>query len=98
MATSISGIFKSPSSFLNQSLTVNGRIRTIRDSKTFGFIELNDGSYFKNLQIVFDEHLPNFEEVCKLGISSALTIKGDLVESPGAKQPFELKASNITIV
>jgi asparaginyl-tRNA synthetase len=98
MATSISEIFRSPASFIGQSLTVNGRIRTIRDSKTFGFIELNDGSYLKNLQIVFDESLPNFEEVRKLGISSSLTIKGNLVESPGAKQPFELKASEITIV
>jgi asparaginyl-tRNA synthetase len=98
MTTSISEIFKSPASFLGQSLTINGRIRTIRESKTFGFIELNDGSYFKNLQIVFDEHLPNFEEVCKLGISSSLTIAGTLVESLGAKQLFELKASEITIV
>jgi asparaginyl-tRNA synthetase len=98
MTISISEIFKSPASFLGQSLAINGRIRTIRDSKTFGFIELNDGSYFKNLQIVFDDTLPNFEEVCKLGISSSLTIEGEVVESPGAKQPFELKAANITIV
>ena len=82
MPTSISSIFKSPSTHLGKKLTVNGRIRTIRDSKTFGFIELNDGSYLKNLQIVFDESLPNFEQVRHLGISSSLTIEGELVESP----------------
>jgi asparaginyl-tRNA synthetase len=81
-ATAISEIFVSPTTYLETDLTVNGWIRTIRESKTFGFIELNDGSYFKNLQIVFDDTLPNFEEVCKLGISSSLTIEGKLVESP----------------
>ena len=79
-------------------MVVNGWIRTIRDSKTFGFIELNDGSYLKNLQVVFDTNLNNFEEICKLGISSSLTIEGTLVESQGAKQAFELKATNVIIV
>jgi asparaginyl-tRNA synthetase len=97
-ATAISEIYKSHTDLFGHTLIVNGRIRTIRDSKPFGFIELNDGSYLKNLQIVFDDTLPNFEEVRKLGISSSLTIEGELVASPGAKQPFELKAKTITIV
>jgi asparaginyl-tRNA synthetase len=97
-ATAIYEIYKSHVDLFGKTLIVNGRIRTIRDSKTFGFIELNDGSYLKNLQIIFDDNLPNFEEVRKLGISSSLTIEGELVKSPGAKQPFELKAKTITIV
>ena len=63
--TSISSIYKDFKPLLNTQITVNGWIRTIRDSKTFGFIELNDGSCLKNLQIVFEDNLPNFAEICK---------------------------------
>jgi len=66
--------------------------------KGFGFIELNDGSFFKNLQIVFEEkNLPNFKEIAKLSVGSAIIAHGELVETPGAKQPFELKATKIEI-
>ena len=80
-----------------QSVTVGGWIRTVRDSKNFGFIELNDGTTFKNVQIVFDETLSNFKEVAKYPISTALIITGELVLTPQAKQPFEIKASEIVI-
>lgn len=90
-------IFKDAQGLLNQSIRVCGWVKTIRDQKTFGFIELNDGSYLKNLQVVIDESLPNFSEVVKLSVGSALVIEGDLVESPGAKQPFELKASRVMV-
>jgi len=76
---------------------VSGWIRTIRDTKRFAFIELNDGTFFKNLQIVIDDTLPNFREVVKLNISSAVTVEGRIVESPGAKQPLELKATKVAI-
>ncbi|HEX3030312.1 MAG TPA: asparagine--tRNA ligase [Clostridia bacterium] len=95
--TSIRQIFKDPKPFLNKSITISGWVRTIRDSKTFGFIELNDGSFFKNLQVVFDEGLDNFKDVVKVTISTSLVIEGELVESPGAKQPFELKAKKVFI-
>ena len=62
-------------------------------SKTFGFIELNDGTFFKNIQIVFEDSLPNFKEVEKLPISSSIKVKGLLVPTPQAKQPFEIKAT-----
>lgn len=65
--------------------------------KNFGFIELNDGSFFKNIQIVFDAKLGNFEEISKLAISSSLTVEGKLVLTPESKQPFEIHASNIII-
>jgi asparaginyl-tRNA synthetase len=63
--TSISSLYKDYKSLLNTQIAVNGWVRTIRDSKTFGFIELNDGSCLKNLQIVFEDNLPNFAEICK---------------------------------
>ncbi len=90
-------IFRETDSLLNKKIKVGGWVRTIRDSKTFGFIELNDGSFFKNLQIVFDDSLPNFQEIIKYTISSALIIEGELMESPGTKQPFELKATKIEL-
>ena len=77
---------------------VNGWARTLRISKNFGFIELNDGSYFKNLQIVIEEEtLSNFKEVAKLNVGSALRVKGVLVLTPDAKQPFEVKATSVEI-
>ncbi|SCZ77269.1 asparagine--tRNA ligase [Acidaminobacter hydrogenoformans] len=80
-----------------KSVTVGGWIRTVRDSKNFGFIELNDGTTFKNVQIVFDESLSNFKEVAKYPISTSLIITGELVLTPQAKQPFEIKATEIVI-
>ncbi|HOJ77939.1 MAG TPA: asparagine--tRNA ligase [Bacillota bacterium] len=95
--TTIRQLFKDPTTYINKEITVSGWVRTVRDSKTFGFIELNDGSFFKNLQIVFDDTLANFATVAKLGVGAAIVVTGDLVESPGAKQPFELKAKQIMI-
>ncbi len=97
MKINIKEIFKDSSKFLNQEITVEGWIRTSRSSKTFGFIELNDGTFFKNLQIVYDDSLENFKEIEKLHLSSALKIQGILVETPEAKQPFELKAKEVVI-
>jgi asparaginyl-tRNA synthetase len=93
----IKQLYKNPGDYLNKNITVSGWVKTERTSKNFGFIELNDGSFFKNLQVVFEEGLENFNDISKLSVGSALSIKGILVESPGAKQPFELKAEKITI-
>lgn len=90
-------LFRETERYLNKSVIVQGWVRTIRTSKTFGFLELNDGTFFKNLQVVFDEGLENFEEIAKLTLSTAVRIEGELVESPGAKQPFELRAQKITV-
>ncbi|MDP4160292.1 MAG: asparagine--tRNA ligase [Bacillota bacterium] len=97
-SVTIRDIYKETNSFLNQKVELSGWIRTVRSSKAFGFIEINDGSFFNNLQVVYEESLPNFMEIGKLTISSALRIQGTLVPSPGAKQPFELKAENIEIL
>ena len=79
-------------------LLVSGWVRTVRDSKAFAFIELNDGSFFKNLQIVLDESVPDFREVVKVTLGSAIEVEGTLKLTPEAKQHFELKASRVTVV
>ncbi|MGI6491426.1 MAG: asparagine--tRNA ligase [Pelotomaculum sp.] len=90
-------IFRQSQNFLHQKLAVNGWVRTIRASKSFGFIELNDGTFFKNLQVVYDDALSNFDAITRLITGTAIKVTGDLVASPGAKQPFELKADRIEI-
>ena len=97
MYTKVKEIYRETDKFIGKEITLGGWVRTIRDSKTFGFIELNDGSFFKSIQIVFDTELANFNEIVKLGVGSSLTIKGTLVESIGAGQAFEVKASEIII-
>lgn len=96
-AVSVKELYERKEKYLNQKIMANGWVRTVRSSKAFGFIELNDGSFFSNLQVVFDEKLDNFNEVSKLITGSAIIAAGQLVESPGAKQPFELKAESIEI-
>lgn len=94
----IKQLFRSSSDYLNQEILVRGWVRTVRSSKEFGFIELNDGSFFKSLQVVFSTDLVNFSEIEKIGVGSALAVKGKLVESPAAGQPFELKAGQVDII
>ena len=98
MNTLIKDLYRNMDNFSNKTITVSGWIKTIRDSKNFGFIELNDGSFFKNVQIVFDSELSNFEDIRKLTISSSIICKGKLVITENAKQPFEIKAQEIEIV
>lgn len=78
---------------------VSGWVRTLRDSKAFGFIELNDGTYFKNLQIVLEDGVTeDFDEAVKISLGSAIRATGELVLTPGMKQPFELKARTVEVV
>ncbi|WP_027365787.1 asparagine--tRNA ligase [Desulfotruncus alcoholivorax] len=93
----IRDLFRQTDKYINQSIKVGGWVRTVRASKAFGFIELNDGTFFSSLQVVFEESLNNFKDIAKLITGSAIIVEGVLVESPGAKQPFELKAQNIVI-
>ena len=96
--TEISKIFKDPSAFDGKTVTVAGWCRTIRASNAFGFIELNDGSCFPNLQVVFeDTKLENYKTIAKQNVGAALVITGKLELTPNAKQPFELKADEIEI-
>ena len=91
-------LYRNTNEFSNKSVTLQGWVRTVRDSKTFGFIELNDGSFFKNVQIVFNDTLNNFSDICKLTISSAISVTGKLVITENAKQPFEIQAESIDIL
>ena len=93
----IKDLYKNTASYINKEIEISGFVKTVRDSKSFGFIELNDGSFFNNLQIVFTDKLSNFEDVKKLTIASTIIVKGTLVETQNAKQPFELQASSIEI-
>jgi asparaginyl-tRNA synthetase len=96
--TKISAIFSDAVAFDGQVISVSGWARTIRDLKNFGFIELNDGSCFKNLQVVFERgQLENYDETAKQNVGTAFSITGTLVLTPDAKQPFELKASAVTV-
>ena len=97
MKTDIKSIYRDTKTYANKEIEICGWVRTARDSKTFGFIELNDGSFFKNIQIVYENNLSNFEELTKLTVSSSLRVKGILVETPEAKQPFEIKATGVEI-
>ncbi len=94
----IKGIYQASQGYYDQQVSLMGWVRNIRDSKTFGFIELNDGSFFKSVQVVFEEEkLENFKEISKLGVGTAIRVSGILVETPGAKQPFEIKAESILV-
>ena len=80
-------------------ITVSGWVRTVRDSKAFGFIELNDGTYFKNLQLVLEDGLTeDFDTIIKTTLGSAIRATGELVLTPGSKQPFELKAKKVEVL
>ena len=93
----IKNLFKNIEKYEGNEIVVEGWVKTIRDSKTFGFIELNDGSFFKNIQIVFDNNLDNFDDICKLPLSSSIKVTGTFVKTEGAKQPFEIKANKIDL-
>ena len=95
--TTIRELFKNREGYLDKEVTVGGWIRSIRDSKTFGFIVLNDGSYFDTLQIVYHDKMENFAEVSKLNVGTAIIVKGTLVATPQAKQPFEIQAEEVVI-
>ena len=90
-------IFKDRESYLDKEVTVGGWVRSVRDSKTFGFIVMNDGTYFETLQIVYHDDLDNFTAISKLNVGSSIIVTGKLVATPEAKQPFEIQAEHIDI-
>ena len=96
--TKVKSIYRNTAEFANKEVSIGGWIRTMRVSKNFGFIELNDGSFFKNIQVVFEaDKVSNYEEISKQNVGAALIVKGLLVETPEAKQPFEIKATEIAV-
>lgn len=98
MKTTVREIYASPEEFSEQEVYISGWIRTIRSSNVFGFIEINDGTFFKNIQVVFEsEFIDNYKQIASMNVGAALNITGKLVLTPDAKQPFEVKAAKIEI-
>lgn len=95
--TDIRALFRNQEKYNNERITIGGWVRSIRNSKTFGFIVVNDGTFFEPLQVVFSETLDNFEEVQKLNVGAAIIVTGNLAPTPEAKQPFELQAEEVVI-
>lgn len=93
----IKELYRNSEAYIGKKVKVAGWVRTLRASNAFGFIELNDGTFFKNLQVIFEQDLENFKEISKLHISSSLIVEGTLVATPEAKQPFEVKAESVVV-
>ena len=90
-------LYRSREEYFDKEITSGGWVRSIRDSKAFGFIVVSDGSYFETLQVVFHDTMTNFEEIRKLNVGAAIIVTGTLVSTPEAKQPFEIQAEEIAV-
>ena len=95
--TTVREIYKNREQYMNQEVTVGGWVRSVRGSKAFGFIVLHDGTYFETLQIVYHDTMENFAEISKLNVGAAIIVKGTLVPTPEAKQPFEIQAEEVQV-
>ena len=95
--TTIRGLYKETDKYAEKKVRVGGWVRSIRASKSFGFITLSDGSFFQTLQIVYGDALENFEAISKFNVGSALIVEGTLVMTPEAKQPFEIQAESVVL-
>lgn len=90
-------IFKNRDAYLNKEISVGGWVRSNRDSKSFGFVVINDGTFFEPLQVVYHDTMENFAAIAKINVGAALIVKGTLVPTPEAKQPFEIQATKIIV-
>ena len=90
-------LYKNQEAYLDKEITAGGWVRSIRDSKAFGFIVINDGTFFTPLQVVYHDDMENFEEISKLNVGAAVVVTGTLVATPQAKQPFEIQAKTVTV-
>ncbi len=95
--TSIRSLFRNKEEYTGKEIVAGGWIRSIRDSKTFGFIVINDGTFFEPLQVVYSDKLDNFDSISKLNVGAAIVVRGTLVETPDAKQPFEIQAASVEL-
>ena len=95
--TNIRDLFRDKEMYLDKEISVGGWVRSVRGSKTFGFIVVNDGTFFEPLQVVYGDHLENFAEISKLNVGAAIIVTGKLVATPDAKQPFEIQADKVEI-
>ncbi len=93
----IKSLYRKTEEYSGKEVVISGWVRTVRASKAFGFVEINDGSFFKNLQVVIEDSLENFKEVSKMAISTTIKVEGTLEITPNSKQPFEIKAKKVVI-
>ena len=95
--TNIKDLFREKESYAGKKVTVGGWVRSNRDSKTFGFLVVNDGSFFEPLQVVYSDQLADFATIAKIGVGAAVIVTGTIVETPGAKQPLEMQAEEVVV-
>ncbi len=95
--TNIREIFKNTGKYENEEVTIGGWVRSNRNSKKFGFIVVNDGTFFEPVQVVYSDGLPNYEEIGKINVGAAIIVRGQLVATPQAEQPFEIQAKSVTV-
>ena len=95
--TTVRELYKNSELYIDKEVEIGGWIRNVRDSKAFGFLVINDGTYFQTLQVVYHNELSNFDEISKLNVGAAVIVRGTLVATPNAKQPFEIQASEVTV-
>ncbi len=95
--TDIRDLYKKKEEYADKEVTVGGWVRSNRDSKTFGFLVINDGTFFETLQVVYSDELSNFADICKINVGAAVVVKGKIVLTPDAKQPFEMQAVELMV-
>ncbi len=95
--TTVRELYRNSDAYIGKTVKAGGWVRSIRDSKTFGFIVLHDGTFFETLQVVYADKLPNFAQICKLNVGAAVIVEGTLVATPNAKQPFEIQADSVEL-
>ncbi len=95
--TTVRELYKNSELYIDKEVEIGGWIRNVRDSKAFGFLVINDGTYFQTLQVVYHNELSNFDEISKLNVGAAVIVRGTLVATPNAKQPFEIQALEVTV-
>ncbi len=95
--TEIKELYRRKEEYIGKEVTVGGWVRSNRDSKNFGFLMMNDGTFFESLQVVYSDALANFDALCKINVGAALILRGTIVETPGTKQPFEMQAAEAVV-
>ena len=95
--TNIRDLFREKGSYAGKTVTVGGWVRSNRDSKTFGFLVVNDGSFFEPLQVVYSDQMADFSSIAKIGVGAAVIVTGTIVETPGAKQPIDMQAQEVVV-
>lgn len=94
---SIRDLYRNQEKYVEQTVTVGGWLRSVRDSKTFGFLVVHDGTFFEPLQVVYSDKLDNFSAISKLNVGAAVIVTGKVVATPGTKQPFEIQADEVVV-